>query len=264
MSAVAVERRPIDLSWAGPWRYWARNVAVFRKTWLLGLMAWFLEPVIYLVAMGTGLGRYLESIQGVPYIEFIAPGLLAVAAMWGATFEASWNAHWKLDRAGVYDACIATPVSVEDVAVGEALWATTRALIYGACFAVVATPFGVFASWWGLLTIPSLVLVGWVFSITALSYTYASSRIDYLAYYWTLFLTPMFMFAGVFFPLSRLPDWVRGLAWFMPLHHAAELMRGLMRGEMLGQVAGHAAWLLVVGALLTPAPIAILRRRMIR
>jgi lipooligosaccharide transport system permease protein len=237
---------------------------VFKRTWLLGLMAWFIEPVIYLVAMGFGLGHYLSHVNGLKYINFIAPGLLAVSAMYGATFETTWNAYFKMDESRVYEACIATPLSVEDVALGETLWGTTRAMAYGAAFAIVAIPFGVFRSWWGILTIPALGLIGLTFSLFGLTFTYFITRIDYLSYYWTVFLTPMFMFAGVFFPLQQLPGWLRVLAWFMPLHHSAELMRALMTYGRPGSALGHALWLVVVSALMLLAPPWILRRRLVK
>ncbi len=257
-------RPRLDLSLPAAWRYWHRNAVVFRRIWLLGLMAWFAEPVIYLVAMGAGLGAYLEEVEGIRYMEFIAPGLLAVSAMFGATFESTWNAYWKMDREGVYEAATATPLSVEDVALGEALWATTRAFIYASAFAVVATAFGVFRSWWGLLAIPATALVGFVFSCTGLIYTYLIKRIDFLAYYWTMFLTPMFMFGGVFFPLDRLPGWLQTVAWFMPLYHGTTVMRELMLGGDLGAAAGSALWLAVAALVLLPLPPLLLRRRLVR
>lgn len=244
--------------------YWHRNAAVYRRTWLFGMIAWFLEPVIYLVAMGFGLGRYLESIQGVEYIEFIAPGLLGVAAMYGATFESTWNVFTKIERLGVYDAASSAPLSVEDIALGEVMWSTTRATIHGTAFALVATAFGVFRSWWGLLVIPGLALIGMVFSIIGLTYTYLSKRIDYLAYYWTLFVTPAFLFSGTFFPLDRLPDWVRTLAWFTPLYHGVNMMRALARDGDPGAALGAALWLVAASAILVWIPLRLLRRRLVR
>jgi lipooligosaccharide transport system permease protein len=261
---VAARRPKIDISLTGAIRYWFRNVTVFRRTWLFGVIAWFAEPVIYLVAMGLGLGKYLARIEGIRYIDFIAPGLMAVSTMFGATFSVTWDAWFKFERVGVYQAATATPLSVEDVALGEILWGTTRATIYGTAFAVVATLFGVFHSWWGLLAIPAIALTGFVFSVTGLIYTYLIKRADYLAYYWTAFITPMFMFAGVFFPLDRLPRWVRTMAWFMPLHHAADLMRALSINGDPARAAGAALWLVVCGAGLLPVPILILRRRLVR
>ncbi|HVL82595.1 MAG TPA: ABC transporter permease [Actinomycetota bacterium] len=264
MSAVAAPRRRLDVSLRHALRYWNRNAVVFRRVWLLGLMAWFMEPVIYLVAMGLGLGQYLESVRGVRYIEFIAPGLLAVSAMYGATFEATWNAHFKMERQRIYDAASATPVSVPDVALGEVLWASTRATIYGGAFAVIATAFGLYRSWWGLLTVPGIAVIGFVFSVMGLSYTYFIRRVDFLAYYWTMLLTPMFMFSGVFFPLDRLPDWLRTVAWFMPLYHGTELMRALMSTGEPARAAGHALWLMVTGLGMLWLPLYLLDRRLSR
>jgi lipooligosaccharide transport system permease protein len=238
-------------------------MVVFRRIWLLGIMAWFVEPVIYLLAMGLGLGRYLESVQGIDYIDFIAPGLLAVSTMFGATFSVTWDAWFKMERTGVYHAAASTPLSFEDIALGEMLWGATRGAIYGSAFAVIATFFGVFESWWGLLAIPAIALVGLVFSITGLIYCYLITRVDYLAYYWTLFITPMFMFAGVFFPLERLPDWVQRIAWFMPLHHATNLMRSLMTLGDPRQALASALWLATVSAGLLVVPPMLLRRRLV-
>lgn len=268
MSVVVLERarraRRLDVSPRAALGYWHRNAVVFRRTWVFGAIVWFVEPLLYLVAMGTGLGAYLESIRGVSYIDFIAPGLLAVSAMYGASFETTWNTFFKMDRLGVYDAATAGPLSIEDVALGEIMWATTRASIFGSAFLIVATPFGIFKSWWGILALPALGLIGLVFSMIGLIFTYLVRRIDYMAYYWTMFLTPMFLFAGIFFPLDRLPSALRVFAWFMPLHHGTNLMRALVSdGDPVA--AGFAAlWLLVAAALLLPLPLYLLRRRLVR
>ena len=254
----------LDISPAGAARYWLRNSVVFRRTWLLAFVAWFIEPVIYLIAMGIGLGKYLETVGGLKYINFIAPGLLAVSAMYGATFETTWGAYFKMDELRVYDACVATPLTYEDVAVGEALWGTTRASAYGTAFAIVAVPFGVFRSWWGILTIPALFLIGANFALLGLTFTYLITRVDYLSYYWTLFMTPMFMFAGVFFPLNQLPGWLQTVAWFMPLHHGTEMMRALMTTGQPGKAAGSALWLVCASLIFLLIPPFILRRRLVR
>ena len=121
-----------------------------------------------------------------------------------------------------------------------------------------------FRSWWGLLAIPAIALVGIVFATLGLMYAYWIKHVDYLAYYWTLVITPMFMFAGVFFPLDRLPTWVRAVAWFMPLHHAAELMRSLMTRADPAGAAGSALWLGITALVLVWIPPFILRRRLAR
>lgn len=260
--SVAVEvPRGARISLVGAVRYWHRNMVVLRKTWL-GMMTWFIEPVIYLVGMGTGLAAYVQGFGSGSYINFIAPGLIAVSAMYGATFETTWNAFVKMTEQRTYDAATATPVSLEDVAIGEAMWATTRSVMYGAAFVIVAAPFGVFQSWWAVLAIPALAPLGACFAVIGLMYTYWVKRIDFLAYYWTVFLTPMFMFGGVFFPLDELPGWLQTLAWFMPLRHGANLMRSLtLEGDPLSAL-GSALWLVVVTMALVWIPPRLLRKRL--
>jgi lipooligosaccharide transport system permease protein len=266
MSVTAVDLRAVvrapRVSFAHAWRYWLRNAAIFKRTYRLSLLAWFIEPVIYLVAMGLGLGKYLERIGDVDYIDFIAPGLVALSVMYGSTFETTWNAFFKMERGRVYDAAVSTPVGLEDIALGEALWATTRAMIYGGAFIVIALPFGVFHSWWGLLVPVAVPLIGLMFAFLGLAFTYAIEMVDYLSYYWTLFLTPMFMFSGVFFPLDRLPGWVDGLAWFMPLRHGVDLMRALLVDGDPRAAAGAALWIAVVTVALFVVPLNLNRRRL--
>jgi len=266
MTVTAADVRTVvrapRVSFPHAWRYWLRNAAIFKHTYKLSLLAWFIEPVIYLVAMGLGLGRYLPTVQGIRYIDFIAPGLVALSVMYGSTFETTWNAYFKMERAKIYDSAVSTPVALEDVALGEALWATTRAMIYGGAFMIIALPFGVFHSPWALLSPVALALIGLMFAFLGLTFTYLIRMVDYLSYYWTLFLTPMFMFSGIFFPLEKLPGWVRAMAWFMPLRHAVELMRALiLTGDPAA--AGRAAlWMIALTVVLFPIPLNLLRRRL--
>ena len=266
MSATTAELRTIvrapRVSFSHAWRYWLRNAVIFKYTYRLSLLGWFIEPVIYLVAMGLGLGHYLPVVEGIKYIHFIAPGLAALAVMYGATFETTWNAFFKMERGGIYDAAVSTPVELEDVALGEALWGATRALIYGIAFLIIALPFGVFHSWWGVLAPFGLAMIGLMFAFLGLCCAYKISQIDYLAYYWTLFLTPMFMFSGIFFPLDKLPGWVQTLAWFMPLKHSVELMRALLLTGDLGDAAKAALWIAVVTLALFRVPLNLLRQRL--
>ena len=256
-------RRP-DVRLRAAWRLWQRNAAIYRRTWMVNILPNFFEPFLYLVAMGLGLGIYLQAIDGVPYLDFIAPGLVAVAAMNGASFEVTYNCFVKMHFGRVYDAVLATPLSVGDIGLGELLWATSRSLIYGVVFLGIAAVFGVVHTPLVLLAPAAIALIGLHFAVVGLTFSAAIPLIDYFTYYWTIFLTPMFLFAGVFFPLDRLPPWVGVAAWCMPLHQAVTLMRALMLTGDAGQAAAAAAWLAVVTAVLFPLPLALLRRRLVR
>ncbi|HEX6262380.1 MAG TPA: ABC transporter permease [Actinomycetota bacterium] len=256
--------RPPDVRLRSAFRLWQRNATIYRRTYKMNLLPNFFEPFLYLLAMGLGLGAYLSQVEGIRYIDFIAPGLVATAAMFGTSYDVTFNAFVKLRFGKVYDAVMSTPLTPEDIALGELLWGTTRAFIYGVVFLIIASFFGVVHSWLALLAPLAIALIGMMFSVIGLAFTAVVPLIDYFTYYWTLFITPMFLFSGIFFPLDRLPDWVQSVAWFIPLHQAVNLMRALMLHGDLGAAAAAAAWIVVLTAALGVLPLNLLRRRMIR
>jgi lipooligosaccharide transport system permease protein len=245
-------------------RLWQRNASIYRRTYKMNLLPNFFEPVFYLLAMGLGLGRYLSHVQGVKYIDFIAPGLVAVATMFGTSFEVTFNCFVKMQFGHVYEAATSTPLSIEDVGLGELLWGTTRATIYGVVFFLIASGFGVTHSWLAVLAPIAVVLIGMMFSVIGLSFTAVIPLIDFFTYYWTLFITPMFMFSGIFFPLDRLPGWLHVAAWFMPLYHAANLLRALMLTGDAGAALASVAWIVVLTGALFILPLNLLHRRLVR
>jgi lipooligosaccharide transport system permease protein len=253
-----------DVRLRAAWRIWQRNAAIYRRTYTLNIVPNFFEPILYLLAMGLGLGVYVREIGGVPYLHFIAPGLVAVSAMNGASFEVTYNCYVKLQFARVYDAVLATPLSAEDIGLGELLWATTRALVYGAVFLAIAAGFGVVHSGLVVLAPLAIALIGAMFAVMGLVFTAVTPRIDYYIYYWTLFLTPMFLFSGVFFPLDRLPGWLQVVAWFMPLQQAVNLVRALMLTGRPDEALAAGAWIVVVTGVLLPLPLNLLHRRLVR
>lgn len=248
----------------GAFRFWQRNAYIFRRIFPESIAVNFLEPVIYLLAMGLGLGAYLRTLGGLPYLVFVATGLVSTAAMFGATFECTYNAYVQMYYEKAYDGVITTPLNVEDVVVGEILWGATRSVLYGTVFLVVVWMFGVVRSPLALL-IPALFLLsGLMFSVIAMTFTAVNPSIDYFTFYFALFITPMFMFSGVFFPLDALPAWVKTAAWLTPLSHVVNLSRGLALGEL---TAGHlrdVVWMLVVTAGAFPLPVVLMRRRLIK
>jgi lipooligosaccharide transport system permease protein len=239
-----------------------RNARVFSKLWKGSLAPQFIDPLFYLVAMGYGLGTYVASINGVSYEDFIAPGLIASASMWSASFECTYNVYIRMREYHLYDAVLATPVEVQDLVAGDLVWSSVRATIYGTVFLLVVTAFGLIDSWWALL-IPAAVLVGGLtFSTIAYTFTALIPRIDLYTYFFTLGITPMFLFSGIFFPFDRLPGWVEVVAWFTPLYHLVEVTRGLADGpEPI--VLAHLAVLLAISAALFVIPVRAVRRRLV-
>jgi lipooligosaccharide transport system permease protein len=244
-------------------RVWRRDVRNFSKLWRGALLPTFLDPLFYLVAMGFGLGTYLATIQGIPYKDFIAPGLVASAAMWAAAFETTYNVYIKMNENRLYDALIATPIEVPDLVTGEIAWAGTRSLVYGTSFLAVIALFGLVDSWWALAIPIPLLLGGACFAVIGMAFTALIPKIDLYSYFFTLFITPMFLFSGIFFPLDKLPDALEVVAWFTPLYHLVNLMRELATGPDLASVLGNGVWLAVLTLLLFPLPVIKMRQRLI-
>jgi len=146
---------------------WLRNARVFSKLWRGALLPTFLDPFLYLMAMGFGLGTYVAHINGIPYKDFIAPGLIASAAMWSSAFETTYNVYFRMNELRLYDNVLSTPVEVQDVVAGDLAWSASRATVYGCVVLAVVAGFGLISSWWALLIPPFVVLGGLCFSVVA-------------------------------------------------------------------------------------------------
>jgi lipooligosaccharide transport system permease protein len=211
---------------------WRRNAAMYRRTWMWTIFPNFFEPVFYLAAIGIGVGSYINEIGGTSYIAFLAPGLVCVAAMNGASFEVTYNVYVRLVFQKIYDAMLTAPIEPEDILVGEVLWAVTRASIYGACFLLVIFLFGLVSLEGALFTIPIIPLTGLLFAAIGIAFSLRIPTIDLFSFYFTLFLTPIFLFSDVFFPLEeRLSGIWLWVAEVLPLLHPVRAARAAFRGE---------------------------------
>lgn len=244
-------------------RVWQRNRDVFFRLWKSELGTALAEPVIILLAMGFGLGAYVGLVGGGSYLKFIAPGIIASYAMFTATFECTYGSYVRMEIQKTFDAIIATPLSLEDVIAGEIFWAATRSLLTATLVLIVASFFGLVSSPWAILVLPVAWLQGLMFGSLAMVYTSLVPAIYSFNYFYTLFITPMFFFSGVFFPLTGLPEWAQGLAWVTPLAHGVALNRALMAGQLSPQLLVHLAVILVVGLSLFFLALMTMRRRLI-
>ena len=226
-----------------------RNLMVYRRTWLI-IFSGFFEPVFYLFSMGIGLGHYVGKVPVggaglVSYASFIAPALLASAAMNGAIYE-STNIFFKLKYAKTYDAILATPLAPRDIAVGETSWTLFRGLLYGTGFLIVAAALGLLHSAWAALALPTALLIGFGFAgvgVAAATYMRSWQDFEILG----LVQLPMFLFSATFYPLSVYPDALQWVVRATPLYNAIALMRGLMLGSVAWTAVASAAYLLAMG-----------------
>jgi len=203
-----------------------RNFEVYRKTWKVNALPPLAEPALYLVAIGFGVGSLInEQVAGFDYIQFIAPGIIAITMMQTGFTETTYSSYIRLVFQKTWDACMATPLSVHDVLWGELAWAATRAMINAALMTVVVAAFGLLA-WPTAMLIPIIAfIVGMLFAGIGLIVSSKVKVIDQFSYAFFLFITPQFLFSGTFFPLGNLPNWALWVARALPLTHAAQVTR---------------------------------------
>ena len=227
-----------------------RNLMVYRRAWII-IFSGVFEPLFYLFSMGIGLGHFVGKVPGpggalVDYSSFIAPALLASAAMNGAIYDAT-NVFWKLKYIKTYDAVLSTPIGPADVAVGETAWALFRGFLYALSFMVVAGALGLIESVWGLLALPGAVLIGFAFAglgVAATTFMRTWQDFELIG----VVQLPMFLFSATFFPISTYPEAVQWVVRFSPLYHAIELLRALNLGTVGWAQLLNVAYLLVLGA----------------
>ena len=210
-----------------------RNLVAYRRMWML-LLTGALEPLFYLFSVGVGLGKLIPEVTGpagtpVRYVDFVAPALLATAAMNGAMFDATFGIFFRLKYAKTYDAVLATPLTPPDIALGELIWCLIRGGLYAVAFTVVVSFFGVMHSPWAVLAVPAALLVSVAFAGLGMAIaTYMKSWQDFEAV--TLLMMPMFLFSTTFFPLGVYPRGLQLVVEATPLYQGIEIIRGLMLG----------------------------------
>jgi lipooligosaccharide transport system permease protein len=243
---------------------WRRNLALYRRTWKLNLLPNFFEPLLYLVSVGVGVGAYISEMGGTSYVAFLAPGLVAVAAMNGASFEVTYNAFVRMNFEKTYESMLTTPIQPEDVLAGEVLWAVTRALIYGGIFWLVVAALGLAPLPWSLLAVPLVPLTGLLFAAIGIAFSLRIPSIDLFSFYFTLFITPLFLFSDIFFPLQeRLSGAWLWVAEALPLLHPVRLVRAAFRGEASWLLLWDLAYIALVSALLLWVAARVTRRRLV-
>jgi len=244
-------------------RVWQRHRDVYLRLWRSEVIWPLFEPLIALLAIGFGLGTFVD-LGGQRYVEFLAPGLLAVYPMWGAVSEGSWGAYTRMVTRRIYEAIMATPVSVEDIIAGEVLWGATRALVDTVYIFVLVLAFGLLGSPWALVAFPIAFLQGLMFAAMALAFTATVRAVSSLNYFFAVFIIPMFWLSGAFFPLERMPAAVQRAAWFVPTTHTVNIYRALVEGSFAWEHLADLAWLLVATALAFALALFAMRRRLIK
>ena len=226
-----------------------RGLIAFRSsTWMI-VFSGFFEPVLYLLSFGYGIGKLLPTIDvgggSIKYAVYIAPALLATSAMNGAIYDSTMNVFFKLNHDRIYHGMLATSMGPLDVALGEIGWALIRGFSYACAFMVVVAPLGLIPSVWGFLAIPAAVLIAFGFASIGMALTSYMKSFQQLEIV-NMFLLPMFLFSGSFYPLSVFPQWLQFTVNLFPLTHAINLVRGLCLGHINLALAGHAMYFVIM------------------
>jgi lipooligosaccharide transport system permease protein len=211
-----------------------RNLLVYRHSWLV-IVSGFFEPLFYLIGIGFGLGSFIPTVEirpgvEVPYAAFVAPGLLAMSCMNGAIAETIFNVFFKLNYERTYEGILATPLGIREIAIGELIWSLFRGTLYAGAFVVVMVVMGLVFSWTVVFVIPGAILLGAAFSAAGLATTSFLRTVQDFDLPMGLVVMPMFLFSGVFFPLTVYPEWAQWVIEALPLYRGVHLFRGLSLG----------------------------------
>jgi lipooligosaccharide transport system permease protein len=210
---------------------WFRHVRVYSKNLISNALPPFLEPLIFLVGLGLGLSRYIGVMEGLPYVEYLASGLMMTAAMFTAAFECSFGTYIRLEFDKVYDGMLGAPITADNLLVGEILWAGTKGLVFSLSVLIIVGVFGIRPV--GQMLLAPLVgfLTGTMFGALGFLVTSWVSNINQFNFFFSGFISPMFFFSGVVFPVDNLPAVVRPISEALPLTHPVRVTRAFSTGE---------------------------------
>lgn len=228
---------------------WQRNFLVWKKLAMPSVLGNLADPMLYMLGLGFGLGSLLPDVEGMSYLTFLGAGTVAYSTMNSATFETLYSGFSRMHVQKTWEAILNTPLELDDVLMGEWLWAASKSLLSGLAILAVIWVLGLQADWaLSLWLIPLAFLIGLCFSGMGLVMTAVSPSYDFFMYYFTLVITPMVLLCGVFYPVSQLPPLLQDISSWLPLTHAIDIARPLVRGEIPVQWPGHTLSLLAWGS----------------
>jgi lipooligosaccharide transport system permease protein len=226
-----------------------RNYLTYKRVWWVFLTG-FLEPVFYLFSIGVGVGAMINGFdyhgRQVPYVEFVAPAMLAASAFNGALLDATYGFFFKLKYDKVFEHQLATPLTTRDVARGEIAWSMMRGMAYSVGFWLIMVAMGLTSSWWSVLALPAALLIALTISTVGMAATTCMRSYQDFEFI-TLVQLPMFLFSATFFPITAFPAAVRWFVEFTPLYRGVVLVRELCLGVVTWESAFSVAYLLVFG-----------------
>jgi lipooligosaccharide transport system permease protein len=241
---------------------WYRDWKVFKKYAVTSILPYFAEPLLFIIALGYGLGLFVGEIGGVSYAQFLAPGILASSAMFAASYECTYSTYVRMIFQQTFEAVLCTPVSIEDIVLGEVAWGATKSVISGVCIFIVIWALGLARLDSIIIILPAVALVGVMFASLSVFFTSIVPNMDAFNYYFTLLVSPMFLISGVFFPTDQLPPIVNSIAWLLPLTHAVNVIRPASMGQYGASFILEVAWMSAFTLIFYIAATALMKKRL--
>lgn len=243
---------------------WRRNLLVWRKLAVASVLGNIADPLLYMLALGYGIGAMVGEVGGMSYVAFIGTGMVCQSAMFTASFEAMYSAFSRMHVQRTWEGIINAPIALDDVVLAEWLWCGSKAVISTTAILAVIVALGYGHTWLALWVLPVGLLVGLTFGAAGLVMNALAPNYDFFTYFFTLVLTPMLLFSGVYFPVDQMPAWLATAAGFLPLKHAIDLTRPLMLGRVPDAIALHVGVLLFYAALAYYVALVLTRRRLLK
>ena len=243
---------------------WRRNLLVWKKLAVASILGNIADPLLYMLALGFGIGSMIGEVGGMSYIAFIGTGMVCQSAMFTASFEGMYSAFSRMHMQRTWEGIINAPISLDDVMLAEWLWTGTKAVMSTAAILVVIMLLGYGHTWLAFWVLPLGFLVGLTFGAAGLVMNALAPNYDFFTYFFTLVLTPMLLLSGVFFPVEQMPAALRMVAAFLPLAHAIDIARPLLDGRIPDNVPLHLAVLLAYAIAAYYVALVLTRRRLLR
>lgn len=245
------------------WRVVVRNYMVWRHLMYSSIATHIIEPTVFLLGFGYGVGAFIPEVDGASYMEFIAAGMLGYGVMNSASFEGLFSAFSRMHVQKTWLAILNAPMTLDDVLLGEWLWASIKGLMSGCAMLLLLLVLGVSHLPESIWVLPAMVLTALAFSGMALSINSLANNYDFFSYYFSLFITPMMLLSGTFFPVSELPEQLALISQVLPLYHAIGLFRPILNGVVPDAMALHMGVLFAYAAVGLYIAMVLTRKRLL-
>ena len=261
LTASLIRAPELSLRWMPVWR---RNLLVWRKLAIAAVLGNIADPLLYMLALGYGIGSFVPEVGGMKYIAFIGTGMVCQSAMFTSSFEAMYSAFSRMHVQRTWEAIINAPLSLDDVMLAEWIWAATKSVISVMAILAVVMLLGFGHSWLAIWVLPLGFLVGLTFGAFGLVMNSLAPGYDFFTYFFTLVLTPMLLLSGVFFPVEQMPAALQAVARALPLTHAIDIARPLLAGRIPDAIPLHIAVLLAYAIAAYYVALVLTRRRLLK